>query len=41
LLGHMTGMNVSPAVLWARLPFQAVFIIWIWWVALRSAPEKR
>ncbi len=35
LPGYMEGMNVSPAVLWARLPFQAVFIIWVWWVALR------
>jgi uncharacterized membrane protein len=35
LLGHMPGFNFSPAVLWLRLPFQAVFLVWIWWVALQ------
>jgi uncharacterized membrane protein len=40
LLGHMPGFNFSPAVLWLRLPFQAVFIAWVWWVALRRpAPD--
>jgi len=38
LLGHMPGTNFSPAVLWARLPVQAVFIAWVWWVGIRSAP---
>lgn len=22
-------------ILWVRLPFQAVFMLWVWWVALR------
>ncbi len=25
-----------PAVLWARLPFQAVFIVWAWWHTRRD-----
>ena len=25
----------SQAVLWLRLPFQAVFIAWVWWTCLR------
>jgi uncharacterized membrane protein len=44
LLGRMPGFNFSPAVLWLRLPFQAVFIGWVWWVALRRgapAPPPR
>ena len=40
--GEMPGLDVSPLTLWLRLPFQAVFIAWVWWVAgvgisLRSA----
>jgi len=27
------GMHVSAAALWARLPFQALFIAWAWWLA--------
>lgn len=34
LQGHMPGLDVSPAVLWWRLPFQAGFAAWVWWVAL-------
>ena len=33
------GMHVSPAALWARLPFQALFIAWAWWLARRPAPR--
>jgi uncharacterized membrane protein len=33
LVGHMPGFNFSPAMLWLRLPFQAVFAVWVWWVA--------
>lgn len=32
--GKMPGFNFSPTVLWWRLPFQAVFMAWVWWVAL-------
>jgi uncharacterized membrane protein len=27
------GMQISPFALWARLPFQALFIAWAWWLA--------
>ena len=26
------GMHISPLALWLRLPFQALFIAWAWWV---------
>ena len=32
------GMHVSSAALWARLPFQALFIAWAWWLA--SSPRN-
>jgi uncharacterized membrane protein len=32
--GHMPGFDLSPTVLWLRLPFQVVFIAAVWWVAL-------
>ena len=35
-LGHMPGLPFSPAVLWLRLPFQAVLVLMIWWSALRA-----
>ena len=39
LQGHMPGLeNASPALLWLRLPFQALFIIWVWWVG--RTPQK-
>jgi len=28
----MNGEPVPPALLWARLPLQLVFIAWAWWV---------
>lgn len=34
LAGKMPGTNLSPLTLWLRLPFQAVFLAWVWWVAL-------
>lgn len=34
LQGHMPGTNFSPLALWWRLPFQAVFLGAVWWVAL-------
>jgi uncharacterized membrane protein len=42
LQGHMPGFDFSPTVLWLRLPFQALFIAWVWWVALgRGASGAR
>lgn len=34
--GHMPGYDFSPTVLWWRLPFQAVAIAAVWWVAISS-----
>ncbi len=31
-LGKMEGTDVPGWGLWLRLPFQAVFIAWVWWV---------
>lgn len=35
LEGRMPGTDFSPLTLWLRLPFQAGFIAWVWWVTLR------
>jgi len=29
--GYMPGFNLSPMLLWLRLPFQVVLIAWVWW----------
>ncbi len=29
--------TIPPAVLWARLPLQAVFIAWAWWFTRRDS----
>lgn len=35
LQGSMPGLDNAPAwLLWLRLPFQVVFIAWVWWVGL-------
>ncbi len=34
LQGHMDGLDAPAWLLWLRLPFQAVFIAWVWWVGL-------
>jgi uncharacterized membrane protein len=39
-LGHMPGLPFSPLVLWLRLPVQAVFVLWVWWVGLRQSDPK-
>ncbi len=41
LRGKMPGFDFSPAVLWARLPFQAVFMAAVWWVALAKPRAAR
>lgn len=37
--GSMPGVDVSPLALWIRLPFQAVFLAWVWWVGIPS-PQR-
>ena len=37
--GKMPGFGFSPAVLWWRLPFQALFMAAVWWVALAKRRE--
>ena len=34
LQGHMPGTTLTSLQLWWRLSFQAVFLAWVWWVAL-------
>ena len=35
------GMGAIPSwILWARLPFQLVFIAWVYWSCLSSAPAR-
>jgi uncharacterized membrane protein len=41
LQGHMPGFSFSPAVLWLRLPFQALFMAAVWAVALRPPSPGR
>lgn len=36
LQGHMEGFDFPAWVLWARLPFQLVFIGWVWWTSQPS-----
>ncbi len=33
------GIDIPRWVWLARLPFQAVFIAWVWWVALQKEPK--
>ena len=34
------GTHMSPLALWLRLPFQALFIIWAWWVGRPARPAR-
>ncbi len=34
LVGHMPGFDLSPLILWLRLPFQLVLIGWVWWTSI-------
>jgi len=40
LQGHMPGTGFSPLTLWLRLPFQAIFIAAVWWVAVKRIPGE-
>ncbi len=41
LMGRRSGADFSPVTLWLRLPFQAVFIALVWWVAAKRTPEGK
>jgi len=39
---HPERFGMSSWILWARLPLQVVFIVWVWWVArCRSQNTRR
>ena len=40
LLGKMPGYDISPFLLWLRLPFQVVFIAWVWWTAVMHTRDE-
>lgn len=40
ITGSMPGLEAPAWTLWLRLPFQAVFMAWIWWVGLKLAKPK-
>jgi uncharacterized membrane protein len=35
MLQHPEAFHIPLWVLWVRLPFQGVFMAWVWWVAIR------
>ena len=41
MLQHPELFHLAPWILWARLPFQGVFMAWIWFVALQKAGPDR
>ncbi|MDB6139595.1 MAG: DoxX family protein [Verrucomicrobiaceae bacterium] len=44
LQGGVPGMHIPQWVLWLRLPFQLVFIAWVYWTILkggRGTPHRR
>jgi uncharacterized membrane protein len=41
MVQHPGQFHFAPWILWARLPLQAVFISWVWLVAIwRSQPDR-
>ena len=38
LQGHMPGTNISPSMLWWRLPFQPLLVAAVWVPALGAEP---
>jgi uncharacterized membrane protein len=39
MVQHPESFNFAPWILWARLPLQGVFILWIWFVAIRRVRQ--
>jgi uncharacterized membrane protein len=40
LQGRMPGFDLSPLRLWLRLPFQAVFLGWVWWTTVAAQRDE-
>ena len=38
---HPDHFQIAGWILWARLPLQAVFIAWVWFVAIQASPQKQ
>lgn len=38
---HSEVVPAAPWLLWARLPFQALFIAWAWWLTRADPPAPR
>ncbi len=38
---HPERFHFAEWILWARLPLQAVFIVWIWFVAIPGSPRHQ
>jgi uncharacterized membrane protein len=38
---HPGQFHFAPWILWARLPLQAVFIAWVWWVGIQRSYRER
>lgn len=34
------GMNIASWILWARLPFQLLFIAWVYWTCLSQSAKE-
>ena len=35
------ALGISPSLAWGRLPFQFVFMVWVWWVATPDRSSKK
>ncbi|HEY5298651.1 MAG TPA: MauE/DoxX family redox-associated membrane protein [Verrucomicrobiae bacterium] len=40
MVQHPGQFHFAPWLLWARLPLQAVFIVWVWFAAIQPSPRK-
>ena len=40
LQGQIAGLDAPGWTLWVRLPFQVLFVAWVWVVALREGKPK-
>jgi uncharacterized membrane protein len=40
MMQHPGQFHFAPWILWARLPLQAVFIVWVWFAAIQHPHRK-